>query len=130
MDASVGEAEQLNTDAPAAIKPSIKRHNRKARNKTASPEQHVGAPPWLPLAVVAAAGVGLAAAARTLLSLHRRRSRRAQHERAFVQRFHMEASSPASTLLADARLVVDAGYASRALIPMPTPAQAGGQRSL
>lgn len=109
--APVGEAEHP-SDAQHVIHAIEQRpkhsNKRKPRSKAASTKHATGAtsPPWL---LFAAAGVGLAAAAHALITLHRRRSRRAQHERAFAQRFHMEASQPASTLLADARLVVDEG---------------------
>ena len=81
---------------------------KKQRSKAACP-QHAAAPAWLPLALITATGVGLATAIHTLLKMQRRRNQRAQHERAFAQRFHMEASQPASTLLTDACLVVDMG---------------------
>lgn len=99
-------------DASAALP-----KKKKPRSKPASPgHARAGATPsWLPLALIAAAGVGLAAAARAIMTMQHRRSRRMQHQRAFAQRFHMEASEPASNQLSGARLVVDQGYVTRPL---------------
>lgn len=86
---------------------------RKAASGDAPPSWvSTSIPPWVLPALIITAGVGLSAAAvRGLWAVVRRsRSRRRQHTHAFVRRFHMEASQPASSLLEGGRLVVDARY--------------------